>query len=280
MTITSFSLTEAPIPISPPKIGLNPKGQDLSGKLRRYRSRGSSKDQNIEPPVKDQLSFNIVKQIFTILNPSIQSLEQAARESSKYKETLAYLNSLDKNLIVNVDIGLSYRNLDRSLKTIADQSSKDIISVFFKDLTSKIRFIFSKDKNDAMFATISLNFPISHIPDIMSILPIFYKIELSIENVKHTVYGISKLEKSYEIVQNMYRTKKSNDDLESEKDASFSDGKDDALNAAQSHVNVIDQSIKSENDRVDQMPFDQQYEFIHLDNKSPDFTGPFLLKWT
>ena len=268
MTTISFSLTEAPQ--LPPKIGLNPKGQDLEGRVRRYRSRGSAKDQNTEPLPNNQLSINVIKQIFSILNPSSMALEQSARESNKYKETLDLLNQLDGNIPVTINISLSYRNLDRSLKTIPDQSTKDLISVFFKNFTSKLGFIFSKENNNTMFSTISLNFPISHVPDIMAILPIFYKIDLGSNNFseKYTVYGISKLDKSYEIIQNMYRSKKSNEELESAKDKSFSVENDEIRDAVQTKIAGIDQEIKADNERFDNMSFDKRYDFINLPKKS------------
>ena len=285
MTIDIFTLLEAPLPINAqPKIGLNPKGQDLSGKLRRYRSRGSNKESEIIVPSKE-LPIEVIKQVFTLLNPSIQSLERAARESTLYRETLNTLNSLDKTLPVNIEISLSYRNIDRCLKTIPDQSDQDIISYFFKSLTSKLRYIFSRQEDSAMFAPIKLQFPISHIPDIMEILPIFYKLDILLPTPidpsvgysspkKYTVYGIGKIDKSHEIISNMFRTKKTNEEIEASKDKNYSLDNEDKV-SIQNKISGIDQGIKT----AESLPFDQYYEFIHLDNNIPDFTGPFLLKW-
>lgn len=274
MNFNFEELLEAPKPF--PKIGLNPKGQDLSGKLRRYRSRGSQINKP-EAPKNKEFDQNEIKRIIDLLLPSAEQLSRAARESEKYKETISFLNTLDKDIAVDISISLSDRNVFAALSNITNQSIKDIIAVFFKQFSKKLEFVFLNKQDDLpLFGKITVKMPLDNVPDIINIIPIFYKIgiifpiNLEVSKVPPkptTIYGICKLNKSYEIIDGMVERKIRSDKFEKDN------------NNPEPNISSVKNDLEKKMDDFSKLPFQKQVEFLYVPKYELDLTGPFLLKW-
>lgn len=208
--------------------------------------------------------------LFKHLNPLSEDLIVAARSSSTYKQTLSYLNTLPKNLYIEVYIALSGRSFNRTIMLLGEEVRENV-QTFFKEMTGNLSYLYEDRiiSNTPIFKEIHVeNIKVGDVPSLQKELSIFHKITLILppelpeggyrEGYKpFNIYGNLPIEQAYKAIQHKIYVKKYKEDAAQEEEIYNIDREEEIAN----------------------MPFDKHMEFINLPNKPLDLTGPFLLKW-
>lgn len=208
--------------------------------------------------------------LFKHLNPLSEDLIAEARVSTVYKQTLSYLNTLPKNLDIEVYISLSGRSFNKAIKLLREEVRENV-QKFFKEMTGNLTYLY-EDRilaNTPIFKEIQIeNIKVGDVPSLQQGLSIFHKMTLILptelpeggyrEGFKpQSIYGNLTIENAYKVLQNKIDIKKNNEDSAQEQEIAQIDKEEEIAN----------------------MPFDKHMEFVELSNKPLDLTGPFLLKW-
>lgn len=209
--------------------------------------------------------------LFKHLNPLSEDLIYQARISPGYKQTLSYLNTLPKNLEIEVYISLSGRSFNKTIMQLGEEL-KENLQKFFTEMTGDLAYIY-EDRiiaNPPIFKEIQVeNLTVGQVPSLQKELSIFHKIALILppelpeggyrEGYKpFNIYGNLTIEEAYKHIQNKVYVKKI---------------KEDSAQEEQQY------DIQRE-EEIANLPFDKHMEFINLPKTQLDLTGPFLLKWS
>lgn len=208
--------------------------------------------------------------LFKHLNPLSEQLMVAARNSETYKQTISYLNTLNKEMNIEVFISLSGRNFNKTIMVLGEELRKDV-QEFFKEITGNLIYLY-EDRliaSPPIFKEIPIeNMKVKDVPLLQEELSIFHKIDLKLPPVLpeaddhsgyqiYTIYGNETIEKAYNTIISKVSIKKEKEDIEQDQQISAIEREEEIAN----------------------MPFDKKYELVHLDNNVPDLNGPFLLRW-
>ena len=216
--------------------------------------------------------------LFSKLDPFSEQFILAARNSSKYKKTIEYLNTLDKSLKIKIIVTLTGKTFNKLL-SVTDESLKENTQKLFMEYASIISYIIegAYPDNVPIYKRIELENLIQDIPSLQNKLSIYHKLILFIPEVpkvsgKPALVSPPPVIKQYEIYGNLnlrdtydYLSKRAAF-LETDRE------KEVASNEAVPPEEVVEPPTET-------LPFDKQMEFINLPNKPLDLTGPFLLKW-